>query len=497
MRSQSPDRPGDPQMLRSPGPPGPPGQAWRDALDPALVRRLLRRAQRPGLCLPWQAQAILERHARMVGGLPLAELLQRRAEILADGRGSWAPIVYARPAAPPQPPATGPDAPSRSATSRPGGPPQSGATRPGGRPQSGATRPGGRPGASRPDAGRPAPARREAPRPVVRATPAPAPAPAAPPPAGPPLPAGSAASAPASPQALPWREPAAPPPAGPDPLAPGRSWGGPADAAAPALRVPDGPAAAPPGTTPSGTGTAGTAGGSQAPAAAVPPARPVVRPAARTSRPPGAPSLVLVTAAPPVPPGTPPRAGVRPGAAPPAGTSSSRPVVRADPGGNGNGAAVALRPAAGTGTWLADPTTLPVVRERVVRAPAPGGAWPPGAPAGLPPAAAMPTGLPVAAAVPAALPLAPAPARGTGTAAEVLAAGGQAVLQSPPAAAGTRPPIAAQPAARGREAGRGGPQARPQRVALARGEVDRIVDKVQRKLLHRLAIDAERRGTAR
>jgi len=189
---------------------------------------------------------------------------------------------------------------------------------------------------------------------------------------------------------------------------------------------------------------------------------------------------------------------VRPGAAPPAGTSSSRPVVRADPDGHGNGAAAPLRPAAGTVTWLAGPTALPVVREQVVRAPAPGGAWPLGAPAGLPPAAAMPTGLPPAGAVPAALPLAPAPARGTGTAAEVLAAGGQAVLQPPPAAAGTRPPIAAEPAARGREAGRGGgPQARPQRAALARGEVDRIVDKVQRKLLHRLAIDAERRGTAR
>ena len=33
-------------------------------------------------------------------GLPLAELLQRRAEAAADGRAAWAPIVYARPAGP-------------------------------------------------------------------------------------------------------------------------------------------------------------------------------------------------------------------------------------------------------------------------------------------------------------------------------------------------------------------------------------------------------------
>jgi hypothetical protein len=34
-------------------------------------------------------------------------------------------------------------------------------------------------------------------------------------------------------------------------------------------------------------------------------------------------------------------------------------------------------------------------------------------------------------------------------------------------------------------------------VVLAPVEIDRVADKVQRKLLHRLAIEAERRGTAR
>jgi hypothetical protein len=34
-------------------------------------------------------------------------------------------------------------------------------------------------------------------------------------------------------------------------------------------------------------------------------------------------------------------------------------------------------------------------------------------------------------------------------------------------------------------------------VVLAPVEIDRVANKVQRKLLHRLAIEAERRGTSR
>jgi hypothetical protein len=61
-----------------------------------------------------------------------------------------------------------------------------------------------------------------------------------------------------------------------------------------------------------------------------------------------------------------------------------------------------------------------------------------------------------------------------------------------------RPAAGAVPAARGSEADRGrGLQARPQGAVLAPVEIDRIADKVQRKLLHRLAIEAERRGAAR
>jgi hypothetical protein len=61
-----------------------------------------------------------------------------------------------------------------------------------------------------------------------------------------------------------------------------------------------------------------------------------------------------------------------------------------------------------------------------------------------------------------------------------------------PAAAG---PV---PAARGPQAdGVRGLQARPQRAVLAPAEIDRIADKVQRRLLDRLAIERERRGTPR
>jgi len=82
----------------APKPSPAPDQDWRDRLDAALLRRLWRRAEQPGLAWPWQAEAMIARHRRMVHGLPLAQLLQRRAEILADGRAAPAPIVYARPA---------------------------------------------------------------------------------------------------------------------------------------------------------------------------------------------------------------------------------------------------------------------------------------------------------------------------------------------------------------------------------------------------------------
>jgi hypothetical protein len=98
------------------------------------------------------------------------------------------------------------------------------------------------------------------------------------------------------------------------------------------------------------------------------------------------------------------------------------------------------------------------------------------------------------------LPLAAAPgaAQVPGAPAVPVAGGGQAARQPSPTGAGTRAAAAAGPAARGPDAERGrAPQPRQRRAPLAPAEVDRIVDKVQRRLLHRLAIEGERRGTGR
>ena len=107
----------------------PPDQAGTGALRAELLPRLQRRAERPGLARPWQGHAILERHRRMVSRLPLAEMLQRRAELLADASPAWAPIVYARPAVPPPArtaPGSGPagTAPGPTPASREGAPPR-------------------------------------------------------------------------------------------------------------------------------------------------------------------------------------------------------------------------------------------------------------------------------------------------------------------------------------------------------------------------------------
>jgi hypothetical protein len=486
----------------APKTPPTPGQAWPDALDPALLRRLWRRAARPGLARPWQAQAMLARHRRMVGGQPLAELLQRRAEILADGRAAWAPIVYARPAAPPAPPAPpgarGPARPPATRAAAPAGSDTPDATRaavPAGSDPVNATRAGRPPRTDHPGAVREG----APPRPVVRATaPRAAPWPPGSPPAA--APGTTPAAAGGATQVVQRRPaaPATPPstPIHPDPPDPRSPGGTQAEAVATPGAVLPGPAAAArvaPPELPAVTRTAdaGAAaprdqGGAPPPAAPPAPARPVVEPT-RPARPPGAPALVLVSAAPPSPPAPPPGGippgGIPPGGIPPGRTPSSLPVVRPEPGWDGD----RNRPA----PWAADAQTgragapaLPVVREHLGPAPGPNRAW--AAPAG----------------VPAPLPLAPAPAAARGPAgvpaAPMAPSAGPALRQPPPLGPGTRAAAGPVPAARGPEADRGrGLQPRPQRAVLAPVEIDRIADKVQRKLLHRLAIEGERRGTPR
>ncbi|MCX4910495.1 MULTISPECIES: hypothetical protein [Streptomyces] len=79
---------------------------------PTLVRRLSRRALRPGVTDPGQARAALTRHGDMTAGLPLAGLAARYVDPVPQHAGSTEPIVYARPAwsEPSGPSATGADA---------------------------------------------------------------------------------------------------------------------------------------------------------------------------------------------------------------------------------------------------------------------------------------------------------------------------------------------------------------------------------------------------
>lgn len=104
--------------------------------DPALVRRLSRRALRPGVVDPGRARAVLARHRGMTAGLPLAEVASRYVDPVPQHAGSTVPIVYAQPAPPPpsgRPASAGPD----SATPGPG----VGATGTGGPPARAATSP--------------------------------------------------------------------------------------------------------------------------------------------------------------------------------------------------------------------------------------------------------------------------------------------------------------------------------------------------------------------
>jgi hypothetical protein len=84
---------------------------WPRAVDPGLLLRLLRRAQRPGLSRPGQAQRIVARHLGMAARSGLADRLTARGQGVSDAH---VPIVHARPSAAPEAPA-GPAAPAPAA----------------------------------------------------------------------------------------------------------------------------------------------------------------------------------------------------------------------------------------------------------------------------------------------------------------------------------------------------------------------------------------------
>ena len=85
---------------------------WPRDIDPGLLLRLLRRAQRPGLSRPGHAQRIIARHLGMTARPVLAERLTARGQGVGDVD---VPIVHARPptapaasAGPAAPPPAGP-----------------------------------------------------------------------------------------------------------------------------------------------------------------------------------------------------------------------------------------------------------------------------------------------------------------------------------------------------------------------------------------------------
>jgi hypothetical protein len=439
-----------------------PREGWRDALDAALLRRLARRAERPGLARPWQALAIHARHQQMAGGLPLAELLGRRAEILADGRAAWTPIVYAQPAAPPVArgsawPQGAPAYPAtRDGTPESASPSAAGAGGPAGAGHSGAIREA-------------APA-----RPVVQATAARTTARTTPPP-------GSAPdTAPDRPLLL------GPPPARRSPADTQPEAAAPADASArpgAALRaVPRDPA---PPTIPSPVLPTGAPGPFPVPVPVLPAAVPV-SPAGpgRTAHPPGTPGLPAAAKAPPAPQA--PLSADAPADAPAGRRPSALPVVRPWLGREGDDRAPH---AADPQAARSGPPIRPVVSERTMRPPRLDGA--------SPGTRMATTGVPV----PAPLPLAPAPAlpRPAAVPAGSMIAGAGPATRPVPVLIGpvTHHANGAVPAARGPRTDRGYPEPRPRRPVLPPREIARVADKVQRKLVDWLAIEDERRGAPR
>jgi hypothetical protein len=455
MPAQTP--PGD-QALR------PGDQAIRPGLDHTLLTRLWQRAEQPGCVRHSQARVIVARHQRMAGGPLLAGLLLQRGRSSADTLPARPVIVDARPAG---------------VTPLPGHP--------------------------SPPGGAPYP---EVPRPAARArrTP-PDESPASPSPVGAMTPPSNAAQRNSLGDTAQRQPSAQPQPSAQRPSAP---------PARPVAVTPIQPAADNAPTVTNGTSPGQT--GPQPGAGPRPEPHPSVRPV--PLRPPLAPSPAAPPTAPPaqaapVTFADPPLAIARPvprGSVPPRGpgpepTENERPVVR--PGTHG----LQLRPAA-----LAWPRpapdqaagytrrSVPVVREQVSPA-----AW-----RLSPPVAQRPGQLPFAAlppdradhvgwadhvgragrAVPAPDRTLPAPIRATPAAARTQAdPAGLAVQarEAARAAAPRTPPEPPEPPP-DRQAGLARHEREPARPAV---DINQIVSTVQRRLMHQMAIERERRGMAR
>jgi hypothetical protein len=396
--------------MTSPPPPPSREQAPSQGADPALLQRLWLRAELPGCVRHSQARAILGRHARMAGGLPLAELLLRRGHALPETSLARPVIVDARPAdralAPPRPQVRA-MTPPRDAV----------------------------PG-------------------IAQRSPVPAPAPPAAAPASPaPAPAAQATARPTGRQRVAASLPAVIPVSPARPSRPGTHAAGSTRQADARLSP-----ASPPAQAPAAAPRPGTA----APAAPELPAAERLIAAARLGPGPAAMSREAGPAR--------------------QASSRSRPVVRA---GYSNGQQAA-------DTTLAWPPPGP--RQATRPGQAAGPARPPvlvvqeqvSLPGGLPPAR-LPVPWPAGATAPVLARTAPGLAAAPASGARDLARPGSARDQA------RRPPE--QPD--GRPADQGGRERDTERPAPPQIDMDRIVTTVQRRLLHHVAIERERRGMTR
>jgi hypothetical protein len=419
----------------------PPGdQAPRPGLDHTLLKRLWQRAEQPGCVRHGQVRAILARHQRMAGDPPLAGLLLRRGRGSADTLQARPVIVDARPAgAAPPPSATPPRATGPSAAPRPAVPAR-------------LTPPDDLPTPPRPET-----RAMTRPRDAVWGN-------------------GAGALAQHSPAPTAQRSPVAT--AGPVTAATGRpsSQLQPAADSAPAVttvKTATGPVREQAGPRPA----AGPhqPGWHALPVAPRPPS--ALSPAAPTVTPPGVAAAPAASAFPgaPIATGRPvsrdPAMTRGAGPVPPA-SEDGRLVVRAANDSSGPRSATLawprLAPEQAVGSAQ---RSVPVVRERV----SPSGAWRPG--------------LPIARR-PAQLPAGPAaPARAAADLAGL--AGPAGGMRDPARSAASRTPPEQPP---GRQAD---PVRREREPARPPIDMDRIISTVQRRLMHQMVIERERRGMTR
>src|SRR5262245_59506005 len=82
----------EPTHMRSPQPPP---VAWQEALDPKLLRRLLRWRDQPGLVPLWLSRRILAGIEAMGGALPLLGYLALRHGLREGFQTGRVPVVHA------------------------------------------------------------------------------------------------------------------------------------------------------------------------------------------------------------------------------------------------------------------------------------------------------------------------------------------------------------------------------------------------------------------